>query len=335
MSRQFVHILTFLLFLSVSLFAGCIHTYPENGGFDPGLTYTALEIRLDNIWSHLALDYDVATKSVATPHLRITAEITGGGQHGTSISAVVPYEDVENDIFVIPLSSPLPQTQYSLSLWCDFVSPDSQEPYGYDVSSPHEIRPLFGHGEFSFLHDCWSHTCKFDLKGDGHGDGSIAMIPIVPAFPSGRFRIVATDYEIFIAAHADEIRRGDTFMVVVEYNDEIPEAFNLYEGSPCRPEENVTFSTPLDIISIPGIEMAIAADRLFALDTPMDISLSITVFDSAKTVVAKTTGVSFPIERGKVTTISGDFLTNIISGGITIDTAWEGEITIDLQENQP
>lgn len=310
---------------------GCIHTYPEGNGDDPTEVKAALELDLGKEWTEQKIFYGEESRSAQSPLLRTTVSISGKDGKASRFEKIVSQDEIGNGVLLLPLPAPLHAQVYNINVWCDYVDPISQSPLGYDLTSLSDIKSLYNNGLFLSYHDCRHYNGTIDLSMH-KGEWDVKkVIPIGMQFPTGAFRIVAEDYRDFLQLFSSDFINGEEFTVVVEYECDVPYAFNLRDDVPTRPKADVKFSRTLDYIIFPVEELEIAADRLFVTDKPMKISMCITLFNSAKAIVARTESVTFPIERGKTTTVSGKFLTNFISGGLTIDTRWDGEITIDIE----
>lgn len=310
---------------------GCIHTYPEGNGDDPTEVKVALELDLGKEWTEQKIFYGEESRSAQSPLLRTTVSISGKDGKASRFEKIVSQDEIGNGVLLLPLPAPLHAQVYNINVWCDYVDPISQSPLGYDLTSLSDIKPLYNNGLFLSYHDCRHYNGTIDLSMH-KGEWDVKkVIPIGMQFPTGAFRIVAEDYTDFLQLFSSDFINGEEFTVVMEYESDLPSAFNLTEDVPTRPTADVKFSRILDYIIFPVEELEIAADRLFVTAEPMKISMCITLFNSAKAIVARTEGVTFPIERGKITTVSGKFLTNFISGGLTIDSRWDGEITIDIE----
>lgn len=310
---------------------GCIHTYPEGDGDDPTEVKVALELALGKEWTEQKISYGEESRSAQSPLLRTMVSISGKGSKVSKFENIVPQDEIENGVLLLPLPEPLYAQVYNINVWCDYVDPISQSPLGYDATSLSDIKPLYNNGLFLSYHDCRHYNGTIDLSMH-HGEWDVkTVIPVGMQFPTGAFRIVAEDYTEFLQLFSSDFINGEEFTVVVEYESDVPSAFDLREDVPTRPTADIKFSRTLDYIIFPVEELEIAADRLFVTTEPMKISMCITLFNSAKAIVARTEGVTIPIERGKITTVAGKFLTNFISGGLTIDTRWDGEITIEIE----
>lgn len=313
------------------VFQGCIHTYPEGDGDDPTEVRAALELDLGTEWTEDKISYDDDSRSAQSPVLRTAVSVARNGSTVMKFEHTVAKDEIENGTLLIPLPQPLTAQSYDVRIWCDYLDPVSQSPWGYDITSLSDIKPLYDNGDFLPYQECKSFRGAIDLTSH-QGEWDVrTVIPVAMQFPTGAFRVVAEDYADFLQLFSTDFVNGEEFTVVVEYETAVPAAFNLAEDVPTRPETGVKFQRPLGYIISPVEELEIAADRLFVTSEPMDVSICITLFNSAKAVVARTNGVTVPLVRGKTTTVSGKFLTNLISGGLTINPRWDGEITIVIE----
>lgn len=322
--------LTFMLLSLLVLFLqGCIHEYPSGSGDDPTKVSLSLKINLDMKWDGKKIDFAHESKGVRDPDVRIMALLSSPGLPSIKNQESFQYEPSASTPLLLRIPTPLYPAEYDLHLWCDFLHPETGSPIGFDISTLSDIRPLFNHGEVSDSYDARYYAGKLDLREYTGKWDTDAVVTIATVNPIGRFRLVAADYNEFLRLFDKEIRRGEKYSVTIEYQSAIPEAFSLTDCLPIRPAEKVTFTLPLDIIAVPGIELELASDCLFLPPDGMEVNLKTTILNSAKALVAQTSGINFLMQRGCITTLSGRFLTNFISGGLSVDNEWNGEITID------
>lgn len=307
--------------------SGCIHTYPDirTEPEDPTMADIIVEVSLSDIpeWGNMSV-----TRTSYAPSRRIIIEILNDGNSVAREERTISSEEAKDSpIQTFPFT--LKPDRYSLAVWTDLVNPSTGKPYGYRTSPLYDIRMLHAHGEHQPECEAAATLQDMDLS-DWKRDDNPRKVEADLFIPTGRFRLVADDYELFLQQNSEAIRKGEKYIIEVNYESTIPEAYSLLEDTPMRPTERVSFSHPLDIITIPGIEMEIAADWLFTTSSPLSHTVSVTLLNSARDVVSKTEKISFPLERGKITTIHGDFLTRYLSGGVSIDTEWDGETDIEI-----
>ena len=70
----------------------------------------------------------------------------------------------------------------------------------------------------------------------------------------------------------------------------------------------------------------LASDWVLVNGAASSVRLTITITSNDGTVVARTQGVEVPYRRGRLTTVSGNFLTaGYGGGGVDIDTDWDDD----------
>lgn len=83
---------------------------------------------------------------------------------------------------------------------------------------------------------------------------------------------------------------------------------------------------PLPLVSNEDKEVEIAADWVLVNGAETSVTATVCITDKDGKTISKTEGVKITVKRGSLTTISGKFLTaGNMSGGIVIDTEWDGE----------
>lgn len=329
-------IVTLCLILLTSIFlTGCIHTYPTpEESIDPTEISVELTIEFADEWSSiqttLSDNASDATRAENWP-LRLYIEIEGHSGVSNHLTRVIESQEIVEGHYNFTLPFKLKAEEYTIAVWVDYLNPDTSEPLGYDISQPYLIKELLPRGEETEKRMCLTTTTKFDLSHLAGQWETTDKINLTLTSPMTRFRLVANDYEDFMAQTEEARKHGEKYYITLRYDSDIPGSFNLPEGLAMDPLSGCEFTTPLIALTIPGIEMAIASDWLFNPPTRHTHTMTVSVFNSAKAIVAQTTDISFPTERGKVTTITGKLLTNFITGGIQINNIWAGEIIIELE----
>lgn len=327
MKRIFLPYVSFVMIAITTLLSGCIHTYPEpNREEDPTLVDLVIDIDFSSEWSH-------TTKANSNLPRRIIAVLTKNGKIAYRKDLLIESSEIPES-GIIPVRFTIPDTDYNIAIWSDLVDPADKTPVGYDTENLSEIRMLHPHGLETSERDCLSFQSRLRTHPETSGKHTIERMTAVLTYPTGRFRIIASDYDSFIESHAEEIRKGENYRITVTIDSQIPELYDMLSGKPMQPADNVSFSKDLDIITVPGIEMAIASDWIFTTETPVSHSLTVTLTDQSGNPQVTTKVDSFPLEQGKITTISGNFLTRKSGGGISINDEWEGEIDIIIKDKE-
>ena len=281
---------------------------------------------MDSNWENLK---DEATRASEIP-MRLFITLQGNNGTNQKLTKVIYPADITDDTYRLTLPSKLKAASYSIAIWADCLLPESLDPAGYDISDPWLIKELRPRGEESDYRACLTGLRDFTLRNQqGEWDTS-EEVEISLSSPMGRIRLVADDYQEFLDQTEEARSKGETYRVAVSYESDIPGGFSLPDGQAMDPVSGSGFTTPLPIIVVPGIEMCIASDWLFNPPGRHTHTVTVSVYNSALVMVSQTSGIPVPVERGKITTVTGQILTNFITGGITLDNIWAGEITIEV-----
>lgn len=310
------------LILISALSSGCIHTYPEGEGINPSKCNVVLELELQQLWESRA-EYQ--------NNRRIIVAIENeGGEIITDKTFVTPRE-LEDGILRFPSFFTLRASKYKIAVWSDEEDPDSPGSYPYDAAALSAIKESFSHGDRCESHYPLSGSRTMDLTGNTFvSSNSNIIVPVTLSHNRARYRLVAEDYDRFMALTGTERSKGVRYSVEICYDSPIPLVYSLIDDKAMNPAERISFSTPLSGVSADGNGATIASDCLFSPATGMTQLISVRVLDNTGQLVSDVADIEVPLERGKITTLKGNFLTNFISGGLRIDSEWNGEIIIEI-----
>lgn len=320
--------ITILLCFLIPLLAGCIHTYPDPlEGNDPTLLNVSLEISANKEWAATNV---YGSKAARDPAHRIIVEILRDYSTVAHKEMILPPETDLSQPFRLPFSFQLDPRRYEIAIWCDCLDPADNTPSGYDASSLSDIKAMKDPQGWTVHKDCFFHLGILDLREHSREESKSVTVPVSLERPLGGFRLIADDYQEFINVNEGAIRKGESYSVEISIQPGLARGFDLLDRSPLRRKESDKISCPVRITTIPGIEMELASAYPFCGDETVDFTIDVFVFNSAKALISKTQGISFPMRKGALTTIRGRLLTNYINGGITVDPTWDGEIDIEI-----
>lgn len=220
-------------------------------------------------------------------------------------------------------AAPLP---YTLSLWFDTSSAAGQGDC-FDNSSLSGIRPMDSY-QSTEVPFCGFATQSLDLR-EWSGAGNVKLtLPVQLENPLASFRLETSDVETFVRYFSDKIEKGEKYIVSVRYEHSFPGEFDAVNGVPSGFVENREFNRNMPVLFSKRQE--IFSGWVFAGAGDTEISLTLTVFSSALTVVSRLSGIRIPLRRGMVTTLVGDLITNILTNSMDVDSVWDGEISIEV-----
>ena len=342
MSRLIYGICTLMVIL---LSGGCIHTYPvpEGPGKEPGSDPSEIRLRLTVRFPGESPDLPsfpgTGYPGVASAPCRIMVAMTDSRGNTDVRSFNVKAEDIEDNTFTLTLPQTFDALRYTLDVWADHLHPADYTPDWYDTSDLHLIRPLWMPSGSATSRAAGSESA-YCAAASGHAGidltpyegewGYVSDVEVDLTTPLARYRLVADDYQKFLDMTATDRLYGERYYVKVLYTSEIAGGYDLFDDHAVDPLSGVSFDTELPIITIPGVEMAIASDRLIVDPAPGEVHLSVSVYNSAQVLICRTEDIVFKPQRGEMTTVRGNFLTDMITGGLTVDNKWSDEIIIDI-----
>lgn len=309
--------------LMLLIMACCGHVGPE-GGQDDGDEQVELgfSLRLDDKWR--SNDLTAATRNDEPPY-RVSIYIVNAGGQTYSRSFNFTKKELQDGVS-FPNTIKLDRDAYNIIAFCERVDNDNKG-VAYEYSNFHYLTPKIPNGTFDESRFCFYSRQNLDIRRISLDNKSV---DILLSNMTGRVEFIADDYDKFLEQNPDILRQEGHLEVRVDYKSEIPGAFDLVTDELLKPLSGVNFTTEFGLSSIPGIEAHLTSDCHFAIDDPVKYMVEVSIFNSAKVLISKLENVEFPVRRGMITTVHGDFLTNSISGGIIVDTSWGNEINIEI-----
>lgn len=162
--------------------------------------------------------------------------------------------------------------------------------------------------------------------------------------PLAKYNFVSTDLEDFLTRvfelRAEKMAAGSTeftaadlspssvdyndFKIVFTYEDHMPNVFDCVDNKPRNAKSpGVTFESKIKPISASEAELGF--DYIFVNGIEAEIKVKVEVYDRDETLLSRTRAIPVPIIRSKLTTIRGNMLTRITSGGVGIKPDFEDE----------
>ena len=220
----------------------------------------------------------------------------------------------------VTMELPLDEGTYDVSLWSDYVdAEDGRSPY-YDVSDLRQVR-LFtdAYAACTDGKDA-AYAC---VEGVSVTEGG-GELEVILERPLAKYRIVALDIDRY--RRLEGVPPVADLTVSVAYEGFFPSSFNVETGKPNDAVEGVGYTAgPAWTTDAEGC-VELASDYVMVNGTESSVRLTVSVMAPDGSVVSHTKGVKVPYRRGRLTTVSGNFLTaGHGSGGVDIDTDWNDD----------
>ena len=229
--------------------------------------------------------------------------------------------------YTTDLALELIPAQYRLLLWLDWMHQDSTY---YKIDRLDQVQVKTAAYASSAKKDAYYAASTLDTT-QGEDTLSIELIR-----PLAQYRLIASDVE----AYRDLIAKGDTLPPIedlqarITYEGFFPTGFNVATGQP-----NDALNTGIHYTSVPtvagGYDEATArqvgADFVLTNGAESSVAVTIQMVDPRTgEAVATVPHVDIPCRRGRLTTVTGHFLTaGKTAGGVQVDTGWD-DIVIEF-----
>lgn len=225
--------------------------------------------------------------------------------------------------------------QYQVLVWCDYVKKDSKESnLDYDITSLTPILPASatytGNNERK---DCFCGHAEADLRKYEESWGEKVDVDVKLSRPVGRFEIVANDLKLFRDRIQNGKIAGSDFEARIRFADYCASGYNVMLDVPKNFLKYQYFKTALKYADIPeGQEsLRLAFDYTMVAPGAQGSSLPLEIeIVNEKGIQVSRAVVSVPVVQGMNTVVNGKFLTSSAAGGVSVDTEFEGSISIDL-----
>lgn len=320
--------------------SGCIHEYPQ---FMPGkspekekeegevkdLTNVNIDlvINFHLSWESLIYNSNYSSRGSQDTRHHFIIELALKGDSVVHEEIYLSDTDFSLGTFKHSISRTLYKDLYDVTVWYDMRGEDGS--YAFNTS---DLRNIvinnFATTDYKVL-QCAFASDQLDLRNfEGSVDTQISK-NLQMTIPGARFEVVATDVEEFIADHKADLFQGDSYHVKLSLSNGATSAFNSCTGNAMPSPDSFELSGRIPLSLSTHTELKIAEGFVFC--RPEDeATIKLSVMNSWLVSVSRTDYFSFPVKRGYVTVVRGDFLTHPIDGVFSIDNIWEDEIIIEI-----
>lgn len=313
--------------------SACVREFPgvnPDGtvGVDPTLVSVDLELALDlSLEPLVVLNHSRSGGEVV---MRFVVEFT---RDGKVVERVVTFSDaasVSSGKVRLPLSVKLHALEYKVAVWGDYVTTSGHEPLCFDAYDFHSVACMMPYSGSNNDRQSLCGVTSVDLRQWRDQWNATVTATVELRRPQAKYRIIATDVdELF--SRSEKARAGKRGYTMKFRYEIMPWSYDVWSGTVDGYENDVEFTLPIELSSASGGMVQIGFDWLFADDNVNEVVLTLTLFDDNLIPVSHVAGIVVPLRRGRLTTVTGDFLTNEVGGAISIDTEWGETINIDAE----
>lgn len=351
---------------------GCcdtIHEYPDTGSANVTLT---VEVKNDAPAIYTIVDYTsgrrevygiaewqgIQTRAFDAPHferyylgnkqvdaskwnLRILWELYSGTNDdvkrgkATLITRESVLKNADVDFPIHNINVNLPEGEYTLLAWADYVPVNSNKDYFYGTSNLSALASDIEkriNCEDNDLRDCFSKSYEFTVS-DVMYLGEEKNYKTTLIRPQGRYVVLGSDYKDYLKLSTTPVEDNT---VELYYATFVNVGYSIPLGRPNDSAEGLTYSfCPARYIFDNEEMVCLADDYSFVNGTESNLLLDMKVINPSGLTISSNKGIEIPIYADKLTVVIGDFLAHSGNkGGLSVSDNFEDEIIIQYKKKK-
>ena len=247
--------------------------------------------------------------------------------HRFIVEAYLNRQPVARQVFVesitdrthlsLPVSMKLHALSYQLVVWKDYVSAETpQEDLHYNTQSLVPVIPnRASHTGNTEYKDVFVGTTSLDLTAYADQWGAVVEQDVALQRPVARYELIATDVDKFLQRIADGEVSGERFTARIKYSGYLPVGYNVLDDVPKHSLMYMQYNTSFDVPEEGTDELRVGFDYVFVSNEGFaSVPMEIEIVNENNVTVANSV-LNVPLERGKNTVWTGEFLTGDDQGG--------------------
>lgn len=335
--------------LLLPLTTSCVHEWPDEGVLAP----VALDMSFStDLPPFLTITYGATKNSsdIKAYDMRYTIEAyrrlpDGSYAETPHLREVLSKDEISTLDYTADIL--LPDGNYKVMVWADYVKQGSLENLYYDNTNFEEIVLVGEHVGNTDYRDAFVGFTEFEVRRVA-SDIPAPVHVIAMERPLAKFDIVAADIEVFITKQMElemqrrkesETKGGDEtklpididlndYTVKVFYVGFMPFSFNMESNKPNDAKVGVSFESKIKYIN--DQDASLGFDYVMVNGKESIIQIALEVYDKNGLRIAATNTIDVPVIRSKLTTIKGEFLTSTAQGGVGIRPGFDGDFNIEF-----
>lgn len=230
---------------------------------------------------------------------------------------------------------------YYVMVWSDLIE-TSGDNYFYNANNFAEIMLQGEHQGDTDHRDAFRGTNSVTLVADVE-EHLPDTLDVAMQRPLAKFELITTDLQKFIDKEMEILKkeaetRGDdnstrvdvkNYKVIIFYSGFMPDTYNMNTDKPIDSSMGVFFESELNALN--ENEASLGFDYVFVNGKEAGVSVQIGLYDNENRAVASSEPINVPLRRNRHTVVRGSFLMQQASGGITIDSDFDGNHNIVIE----
>lgn len=339
--KWLINVKILILFCAVAIASCDVHEFPQE--YAPTIYTVTLEF--DTSMVQKIYPYTKAGDYAGTYDMRHTLRVF---QMDTTIAGVTLLrEPVWEHIFTADVQKgtynttqetaiELPDGDYVLQVWSDFVKTGTAEHYFYNPDDMGDITLHAEHKGGTDMREAFRGTASF--RAEEKATAQERVLKVNMEMPMAKFEFRATDLKEFVVREYAKTKQGgeltkakaDSIIAhAIEYNKIrfsyagfMPSSYDIFSDAPSDAKTGVTFDTKL--AKLPDGEISMGFDYLFVNGRESTVQVVMAMYDSKGEEVFETNPLEIPVKRGCHSIMKGPFLTIDTRGGVGINPGFDG-----------
>ena len=239
------------------------------------------------------------------------------------------------------VSLELPGGEYNIMVWSDLMQRD-RDVFFHNAENFAEIVLQGEHQGNTDFRDAFRGIGKIKLEA-GIEEYVPDTLTITMQRPLAKYEFLTTDLQQFYKEELEFLTKAaesrgeelptrvntDNYKVVFLYAGFMPNTYNMNADKPVDSYMGVSIESRLDILG--ENEASLGFDYVFVGNQPSGIMVQIGFYDAEGRQVALSNPINVPLIRNYHTILKGSFLTQKASGGIMIDSDFDGNHNITIE----
>lgn len=331
----------YIVWMLVLVLTGCKKTileFPEGEGVDPTRIKTRLELKVDftPITDPLIATYGGNRSGDFDVRYQVEIYAKTGADAGNKVFRTSWTEQVISEgETTVPVDVELRAEEYDVYAWIDFVPSGTESDHHYLTSDLRKVSianpNVAGHDS----RDAFSGKAVADLTPNRDNWFASVTVPVEMERPFGKFKIVTTDVRKFLESYKPIGTYTDIVpaRTMCRYTCYFPTSYNLDTRLADVNDFKQGIKHEAEVVEKEGNTAVLTYNYVLVCNDNTTVSAEIDVWNKDGEHLITTQNIKIPIQRNKLTIVSGEFLTKDFgTGGTGIDDSFDDEIIIIIPD---
>lgn len=234
----------------------------------------------------------------------------------------------------------VPVGDYTVMAWADFADESDKNSLFYETDDFEGITLSGSYCGSTDYRDAFRGTTSVNIAATEDVQPAVEAL-LEMERPLAKFEFVANDLRAFLEQQSKAVKSAvkqktkdatsksislDEFQLVFSYNGYMPCTYNMVTDKPVDAKTGVTFRGKLSQLS--EDEASLGFDYVFVNHQATEVTVQLGIYDYDGNLISVSDPVNVPLQRSRHTIVRGAFLTQKSTGGVSINTAYDGDYTI-------